>query len=166
MVPRVAARYGVTMNKVMLATGLSALLLSACSVVGTRSAAVSGQLRGFSANQNLGLALVGYNNGRYTADGTQAQVIDKFLTGGYTLTLPRDVPYGTYRVIVFRDANNDNRYNAGDTVLSRYSGKLLVYAARDNALFNGTKYGWNIYDGNSGRIQTTILNNYDLQAAN
>ncbi|KQR04581.1 hypothetical protein [Deinococcus sp. Leaf326] len=154
------------MNKIILAGGLSALLLSACSVVGTRSAAVSGQLRGFSANQNLRLALVGYNNGRYTADGTQAQVVDKFLTGGYTLTLPRDVPYGTYRVIVFRDANDDNRYNAGDTVLSSYSGKLLIYAERDNALFNGTKYGWNIYDGNNGHIQTTLLNNYDLQSAN
>ena len=154
------------MKKMLAVAVLGSLALTSCSIFGTRSAAVSGQLKGFSANQNLGLAVVGFNNGQYTNDSTQVQVIDKFLTGGYTLTLPRDVPYGTYRVIVFRDANNDNRYNAGDTVLSSYSGKLLVYAARDNALFNGTKYGWNIYDGNSGRIQTTILNNYDLQAAN
>ncbi|GAA5513212.1 hypothetical protein Dcar01_01938 [Deinococcus carri] len=153
------------MKKMLTLVALGTLALSSCSVLGTRSAAVSGQLKGFSPNQNLGLAVVGYNNGRYTADGTQPQVIDKFLTGGYTLTLPRNVPYGTYRVVVFRDANSDGRFNTGDVVLSRDNGKLLVYAGSDNQFFNGTKYGWNIYNGTAD-IQTTLLNNYDLEAIN
>ncbi|EYB69619.1 hypothetical protein DEIPH_ctg004orf0143 [Deinococcus phoenicis] len=152
------------MKKILALAAVATVALSSCSLYGTRSAAVSGQLKGFSPNQNLGLAIVGFNNGQYTADGTQAQVIDKFLTGGYTLTLPRDVPYGTYRVIVFRDANNDGRFNTGDTVLSRDNGKFLVYVQRDNQYFNGTKYGWNIYNAANRDIQTTILNNYDLEA--
>ncbi|GAA5502756.1 hypothetical protein Dxin01_02500 [Deinococcus xinjiangensis] len=155
--------YGEAMKKVLTLAALGTLALSSCSVFGTRSAAVSGQLKGFSPNQNLGLAIVGFNNGQYTADGTQAQLIDKFISGGYTLTLPRDVPYGTYRVIVFRDANNNNRYDIGDTVLSRDNGKRLLYVARDNDIMNGTKYGWNIYDAATGKIQTTIINNYDLE---
>ena len=150
------------MQKMLIVAALGTLALSSCSIFGTRSAAVSGQLKGFGANQNLGLAIVGFNNGQYTNASTQLQVIDKFLTGGYTLTLPRDVPYGTYRVIVFRDANNDNRFNTGDTVLSRDNGKLLVLAQRDNQFFNGTKRGWNLYS--SAGVQTTLLNNYDLEA--
>lgn len=153
------------MKKMLALVALGTVALSSCSVLGTRSAAVSGQLKGFSPNQNLGLAVVGYNNGRYTADGTQPQVIDKFLTGGYTLTLPRNIPNGTYRVVVFRDTNGDGRFNTGDVVLSRDNGKLLVYAGSDNQFFNGTKYGWNIYNGTAD-IQTTLLNNYDLEAIN
>lgn len=153
------------MKKTLILALTGATLLSSCSVFGTRSAAVSGQLKGFSAGQNLRLALVGYNGGQYVADGRQAQVLDKFLTGGYTLTLPRDVPSGVYRVIVFRDANNSNAYDAGDAVLSRLSSKLLVYAPRDNYLYSGVKYGWNVYDTESRDVQTTILNNYDLEAA-
>ncbi|MPY67406.1 hypothetical protein F8S09_12035 [Deinococcus sp. SDU3-2] len=152
------------MQKMLIVAALGTLALSSCSVFGTRSAAVSGQLKGFSANQNLGLAVVGFNNGQYTNDSTQVQVIDKFLTGGYTLTLPRDVPYGTYRVIVFRDANNDGRYTAGEPVLSRDNGKVLVYSQRDNALFAGSTVGWNIYDTRTRQVQTTLLNNYDLEA--
>lgn len=154
------------MKNVLALAAVATVALSSCSILGTRSAAVSGQLKGFSPNQNLGLAIVGFNNGQYTADGTQLQVIDKFLTGGYTLTLPRDVPYGTYRVIVFRDANGDGRFNTGDTVLSRDNGKFLVYVQRDNQFFAGTKYGWNIYNSADRQIQTTVLNNYDLDAAN
>ncbi|SMB95734.1 hypothetical protein [Deinococcus hopiensis] len=152
------------MQKLLALSAVALVTLSSCSIFGTRSAAVSGQLKGFSPNQNLGLAIVGYNKGQYVFDSNQAQVIDKFLTGGYTLTLPRNVPYGTYRVIVFRDADNNGRFNAGDTVLSRDSGKLLVYSQRDGQFFAGTKYGWNIYNGTSD-IQTEILNNYDLEAA-
>lgn len=152
------------MKKMLIAAALGTLALSSCSVVGTRSAAVSGQLKGFSANQNLGLALVGFNNGVYTATGAQPQVIDKFLTGGYTLTLPRNVPQGTYRVVVFRDTNSDGRFNTGDVVLSRDNGKLLVYARQDNAVFAGTKFGWNIYNTANRDVQTTLLNNYDLEA--
>ncbi|GBF07422.1 hypothetical protein DAERI_140083 [Deinococcus aerius] len=151
------------MKKILAVATLGTLALSSCSLFGTRSAAVSGQLKGFSPNQNLGLAVVGYNSGQYTANGSQPQVIDKFLTGGYTLTLPRNVPYGTYRVVVFRDANNNGRFDTGDVVLSRDNGKLLVYAGRDNQFFQGTKYGWNIYNGTPD-IQTEILNNYDLEA--
>lgn len=40
------------------------------------------------------------------------------------LDLPRDVPFGIYRVIVFRDDNN--RYDAGDIVLSKDNGKCLL----------------------------------------
>ena len=151
------------MKKILAVATLGTLALSSCSIFGTRSAAVSGQLKGFSPNQNLGLALVGYNNGVYTATGSQPQLIDKFLTGGYTLALPRNVPAGTYRVIVFRDSNSDGRFNTGDVVLSRDNGKLLVYVNRDNDIFRGTKYGWNIYNGTAD-IQTTVLNNYDLEA--
>ena len=152
------------MQKMLIVAALGTLALSSCSIFGTRSAAVSGQLKGFGANQNLGLAIVGFNNGQYTNDSTQVQVIDKFLTGGFTLTLPRDVPYGTYRVIVFRDANNDGRYTAGEPILSRDNGKFLVYSQRDDQFFAGTKLGWNIYNTANRDIQTTVLNNYDLEA--
>lgn len=151
------------MQKLLALSVLGMVALSSCSIFGTRSAAVSGQLKGFSPNQNLGLAVVGYNNGQYVFDSNQAQVLDKFLTGGYTLALPRGVPAGTYRVIVFRDSNSNGQFNAGEQVISRDNGKLLVYASRDNQFFGGTKYGWNIYNGTAD-IQTEILNNYDLEA--
>ncbi|WP_135229776.1 hypothetical protein [Deinococcus fonticola] len=151
------------MKKILAVAALGSIALSSCSIFGTKSAAVSGQLKGFSPNQNLQLAVVGYNQGKYVVDGNQAQVIDKYLSGGYTLTLPRNVPYGTYRVIVFRDANNNGSYDLGDTILSKDNGKLLVYVAKDGDVFGGTKYGWNVYNGSSD-IQTTILNNYDLEA--
>lgn len=151
------------MKKILTVAALGTIALSSCSIFGTKTAAVSGQLKGFSPNQNLQLALVGYNGGKYVVDGNRAQVIDKYLSGGYTLSLPRNVPYGTYRVIVFRDANNNASYDLGDTILSKDNGKLLVYVARDGDIFAGTKYGWNIYNGSSD-IQTTILNNYDLEA--
>lgn len=154
------------MNKMLLLALSGAALLSSCSVIGTRAAAVSGQVRGFPVDQNLGLALVGFNNGQYVANGQRAQVIDKLVSGGYTLSLPRNVAYGTYRVVVFRDANSNGTYDAGDTVLSRSNNKLLIYAPRDNYLFNGTTYGWNIYNSSNGDIQTNILNNYDIDAAN
>lgn len=151
------------MKKILAVAALGTIALSSCSIFGTKTAAVSGQLKGFSPNQNLQLALVGYNGGKYVVDGNRAQVIDKYLSGGYTLSLPRNVPYGTYRVIVFRDANNNASYDLGDTILSKDNGKLLVYVARDGDIFAGTKYGWNIYNGSSD-IQTAILNNYDLEA--
>lgn len=151
------------MKKILTVAALGTIALSSCSIFGTKTAAVSGQLKGFSPNQNLQLALVGYNGGKYVVDGNRAQVIDKYLSGGYTLSLPRNVPYGTYRVIVFRDANNNASYDLGDTILSKDNGKLLVYVAKDGDIFAGTKYGWNIYNGSSD-IQTAILNNYDLEA--
>lgn len=151
------------MKKILAVAALGTIALSSCSIFGTKTAAVSGQLKGFSPNQNLQLALVGYNGGKYVVDGNRAQVIDKYLSGGYTLSLPRNVPYGTYRVIVFRDANNNASYDLGDTILSKDNGKLLVYVAKDGDIFAGTKYGWNIYNGSSD-IQTAILNNYDLEA--
>lgn len=151
------------MKRILAVAALGTIALSSCSIFGTKTAAVSGQLKGFSPNQNLQLALVGYNGGKYVVDGNRAQVIDKYLSGGYTLSLPRNVPYGTYRVIVFRDGNNNASYDLGDTILSKDNGKLLVYVARDGDIFAGTKYGWNIYNGSSD-IQTTILNNYDLEA--
>ncbi len=46
-------------------------------------------------------------------------------TSGLVLDLPRDVPFGIYRVIVFRDDNN-NSYEAGDTILSKDNGKRLL----------------------------------------
>ncbi|MBZ9715999.1 hypothetical protein [Deinococcus multiflagellatus] len=152
------------MKHLLIAAALGTLTLSACTLAGNPiKKDVTGQLRGFNANQNLGLAIVGFNNGQYTADGTQSQVIDKFLTGGFALDLPTNLPYGTYRVIVFRDANNNNRYDAGDTVLSADNGKRLVYAQRDNQFVGGTKAGWNLVNPN-GNVQTTLLNNYDLNA--
>lgn len=154
------------MQKALLLGLTGVLALTSCSVIGTKAAAVSGQLRGFPIDQNLGLAVVGFNNGQYVANGERAQVIDKLVSGGYTLALPKNVPAGTYRVVVFRDANNSGSYDAGDTVLSKDNGKVLVYASRDNYLFNGIKYGWNIYNNATGEIQTIIINNYDLEAAN
>ncbi|UBV42815.1 DUF2141 domain-containing protein [Deinococcus taeanensis] len=152
------------MKTILAATILGTLTLSACTLAGNPiQKDVTGQLSGFNANQNLGLAIVGFNNGQYTADGTQSQVIDKYLTNGFSLDLPRNVPYGTYRVIVFRDANNNNRYDTGDTVLSRDNGKRLIYAQRDNQFVSGTKAGWNLVNPD-GTVQTTLLNNYDLTA--
>lgn len=153
------------MKKFFALAAIGSLALSSCTLVGNPvKKDVTGQLRGFNPDQNLRLAIVGYNNGQYTADGTPAQVIDKFLTGGFVLDLPTKVPYGSYRVIVFRDANDNNRYDIGDTVLSRHNGKLLLYTSVNDQYFVGTVRGWNIYDANSGKIQTTVLNNYDLQA--
>lgn len=151
--------------KAVLATALLApLILSACTLAGNPvKKDVAGQLRGFNANQNLGLAIVGYNSGQYTADGTQSQIIDKFLTGGYSLDLPTNLPYGTYRVIVFRDANGNNRYDAGDTVLSQDNNKRLIYAQNDGQFAPGTRRGWNLLNPD-GSVQTVILNNYDLDA--
>lgn len=152
------------MNKALMLAALGTVTLTSCSVIGTRSAAVSGQLRGFNPDQDLRLAVVGFNGGQYVADGRQAQVLDKFLTGGYVLTLPRDVASGTYRVVVFRDMNHNNRYDVSDTVVSKPNSKLLVYAPRDNYLFSSIKYGWNIYDNTTGRVQTDVLDNYDIEA--
>lgn len=154
------------MKNILLLTAAGAALLSGCSVFGTRAAAVSGQLRGFNPEQNLRLALVGYNGGKYVADGRQAQLVDKALTGGFTFTLPRDVPSGIYRLVVFRDVNNNNSYDAGDTIVSKYNGKALVYAPRDNYIYTGTKYGWNIYTDDTKEVQTLVLNNYDIASAN
>jgi outer membrane lipoprotein-sorting protein len=152
------------MKKLLTIAALAPLALSACTLAGNPlKKDVTGQLRGFASGQNLGLALVGFNNGQYTADGTESQVIDKFLTGGFALDLPTNVPFGTYRVIVFRDANNNNRYDAGDVVLSKDNGKRLAFAQSDNQFFAGTKKGWNLVSPD-GNVQTTLLNNYDLDA--
>lgn len=153
------------MNKLLTLAALGTLTLSACTLAGNPvKKDVTGQLRGFNANQNLGLAIVGFAGGQYTADGTQSQVIDKFLSGGFVLDLPTGLPTGTYRVVVFRDANNNNRYDTGDTVLSRDNGKRLIFAASDNQFYRGTKRGWNLINTADGYIQTTLLNNYDLSA--
>lgn len=151
------------MKKILAVAALGSIALSSCAVFGTKSAVVSGQLKGFSPNQNLQIALVGFNQGKFVFDSQRAQVIDKYLTGGFTLSLPRNVPYGTYRLVVFRDVNNDGKLDGGDSIISRDNGKLLVFVAKDGDYFQGTKYGWNIYNGSSD-IQTNILNNYDLQA--
>ncbi|MHA0035766.1 hypothetical protein [Deinococcus sp. PESE-13] len=153
------------MKKALTLALLGTVALSSCSVVGTRAAVVSGQLNGFNSDQNLRLALVGFNNSQYVADGRRAQVIDKVLTGGYTFALPRNVQSGVYRLIVFRDVNNNNAYDSGDVVLSRHNGKSLIYAPRDNYIYSGVKYGWNIRNDANGDIQTVVLNNYDLTAA-
>ena len=65
------------MKKILAVAALGTIALSSCSIFGTKTAAVSGQLKGFSPNQNLQLALVGYNGGKYVVDGNRAQVIDK-----------------------------------------------------------------------------------------
>lgn len=155
------------MKRTLTMTALGMALLSSCTLVGNPfHKDVTGQLSGFSANQNLGIALVGYNGGQFTADGSQSQVIDKFLTKGFAVDLPKNLPYGTYRVIVFRDADNSGRYNAGDTVLSKDNGKLLVFAKNDDQYFagKGIKKGWNIYNPATGEVQSKLLNNYDLSA--
>ena len=153
------------MKKLLTIAALGTLTLSACTLAGNPvKKDVTGQLRGFNANQNLGLALVGFNAGQYTADGTQSQVIDKFLSGGFALDLPTNLPTGSYRVVVFRDANNNNRFDTGDTVLSRDNGKRLIYASRDDQVYAGTKRGWNLVTTANGFVQTTLLNNYDLNA--
>ncbi|MFC6661853.1 hypothetical protein [Deinococcus multiflagellatus] len=81
------------MKHLLIAAALGTLTLSACTLAGNPiKKDVTGQLRGFNANQNLGLAIVGFNNGQYTADGTQSQVIDKFLTGALPWTCPPICP--------------------------------------------------------------------------
>lgn len=154
----------VTVNgmKNILFAAVGAIALSSCSLMGTKEAAVSGQLRGFDANQNLRIALVGYSNGQYVATSEQAQIIDKYLTGGFTITLPSKVPNGTYRLVVFRDLNNNEKLDTGDAFVSRDNGKLLVLTSQDDQFFQGTKLGWNIYDTTTREVQSTVLNNYDL----
>lgn len=151
------------MHKI-LALATLGMALSSCSILGTKSAAVSGNLKGFTNDANIRLALVGFNNGQYTTDGSRAQVIDKAITDGYVLTLPRDVPNGIYRVVVFRDLNGDDRYNVGEPVVSHDNGKRLVKAGYDGQFVKGTRYGWNLWTTATNDVQIAILNNYDLSA--
>ena len=92
------------MKKVLALTVLGASL-SACTLVGNPTTKdVSGNLVGFPSGANLRLAVVGYSNGNYTADGSESQIIDRYLTNGFLLDLPRTLGYGTYRVVVFKDS--------------------------------------------------------------
>ncbi|MFC4638649.1 hypothetical protein [Deinococcus hohokamensis] len=154
------------MKRMLALAALGTLTLSACTLAGNPLRKdVTGNLKGFNPNQNIRLAIVGFNSaGQYTADGTQSQIIDKYLTGGFALDLPTNLPYGTYRVVAFRDANNDGRFNTGDVVLSRDNGKRLVYSRYDNQFYRGTTKGWNIYNPSNNVAQTLTLDNYDLEA--
>lgn len=155
------------MKKIIAAAVVGTVALSSCSIFGTNKAAVSGKLSGFATDQNLQIAVLGYNNGQYVVDANQAQIIDKVVTNGFTVALPTkaSVPFGTYRLIVFKDANSNGRYDAGDKILSKDNGKLLVFADKDGAYFSGTKYGWNIYDTATAKVQNNVLTGYDLDAA-
>ena len=150
--------------KKLLALMVLGASLSACTLVGNPTTKdVSGNLVGFPGGANLRLAVVGYSNGTYTADGSESQIIDRYLTNGFVLDLPRTLGYGTYRVVVFKDANNNNRLDTGDTVVSRPNTKLLVRAQRDNQYYSGIRAGWNVYDTGNGGSSSLALNNYDLQ---
>ena len=151
------------MKKILALTILGASL-SACTLVGNPTTKdVSGNLLGFPANAKLRMAVVGYSNGRYTADGSESQVIDRYLTNGYVLDLPKSLGYGTYRVVVYRDANGNDRFDTGDSVVSRNNGKLLVHAQRGGQFFRGIQAGWNIYDTASNGSSSLALRGYDLQ---
>ena len=153
-----------TTNRLAL-TALSAAL-SACTLVGNPTTKdVSGMLRGFPSSADLRLAIVGYSSGRYTADGSESQLLDKYVSGGYTLDLPRSLGYGTYRVVVYTDANHNNRLDTGDRVVSRDNGKLLVYAQRAGQFYPGIKAGWNIYNTTTRGSSSLALVNYDLDYA-
>ncbi|MFC4452615.1 hypothetical protein [Deinococcus sonorensis] len=153
------------MNKILALSALS-VALSACTLVGNPlSKDVSGQLRGFPSGQDLRLAIVGYSNGRYTADGSESQIVDKYLTGGFTLDLPKTLGTGTYRVVVYTDVNRDGRFSTGDRVVSRDNGKLLVNAQRSGQFYPGIKAGWNIYNTATRESSSLALTNYDLDYA-
>ena len=152
--------------KKVLALAALGLSLSACTLVGNPTTKdVSGNLIGFPSGANLRLAVVGYSNGNYTADGSESQIIDKYLTNGFILDLPKTLGYGTYRVVVFKDANDNNRLDTGDTVVSRPNTKVLVHAQRENQYYSGIKAGWNVYDTSNGGSSSLALNNYDLTYA-
>lgn len=152
------------MKKILALAALSGLL-SACTLVGNPlNKDVSGMLQNFPSGQtaDLRLAIVGYNNGQYTADGSQSQVLDRYLTGGFTLDLPRNVPYGTYRVVVYRDSNKNDRFDTGDRIVSRDNGKLLVYSRSNGQYYANTRAGWNIYNTANRDVQVVALTGYDL----
>ena len=150
---------------VLALTALSASL-SACTLVGNPTTKdVSGNLVGFPQGAKLRVAIVGYSSGRYTADGSESQVIDRYLTNGFLLDLPKSLGYGTYRVVVYRDANSNDRFDTGDSVVSRDNGKVLVRAQRNDQFYGGIKAGWNIYNSASGGSSSLALTNYDLQYA-
>ncbi len=152
------------MKKALLLAAVGTLTLSACTLVGNPlKKDVTGQLKGFDKDQKLRLAIVGYNNGQYTADASESQLVDKYLTGGFALDLPTNVPYGSYRVVVFRDVNSNGRYDLGDQIVSKSNGKLLLYTNMRDAILKGTVKGWNLYDTNTGKLQINLLNNYDLE---
>lgn len=154
------------MTTKLLALATISAALSACTLVGNPTTKdVSGQLRGFPSGADLRLAIVGYSNGRYTADGSESQILDKYLTGGFTLDLPRNLGYGTYRVVVYNDANHNNRFDTGDRVVSRDNAKLLVHAQRAGQFYPGTKAGWNIYNTTTQGSSSLALVNYDLDYA-
>ncbi|MGI8747824.1 MAG: hypothetical protein ACR2J4_05670 [Deinococcus sp.] len=154
------------MTTKLLALATISAALSACTLVGNPTTKdVSGQLRGFPTGTDLRLAIVGYSNGRYTADGSESQILDKYVTSGFSIDLPRSLGYGSYRVVVFNDANHNNRFDTGDRVVSRDNGKLIVRAQRNDQFFPGIKAGWNIYDTASTGSSSLALVNYDLDYA-
>ena len=150
--------------KSILALTVLGASLSACTLIGNPTTKdVSGNLIGFPANANLRLAIVGFSNNNYTADGSESQIIDRFLTNGFVLDLPKTLGVGTYRVVVYRDINNNDRFDTGDRVVSRSNGKLLVNAQRDEQFYGGIKAGWNIYDTASNGSSSLALRGYDLE---
>ena len=68
-------------------------------------------------------------------------MIDKFLTGGFTLTLPRNVPQGTYRVVVegyaVDGAGGSTAYDYRDAYLSPDLGSVAVDEEQVISLANG-----------------------------
>ncbi|WP_420594797.1 hypothetical protein [Deinococcus sp.] len=151
------------MKNILALTALAASL-SACTLIGNPTTKdVSGNLIGFPANANLRLAIVGFSNNKYTADGSESQIIDRFLTNGFVLDLPKTLGVGTYRIVVYQDANSNNRFDTGDRVVSRNNGKLLVNAQRNEQFYGGIKAGWNIYDTASNGSSSLALRGYDLE---
>lgn len=135
--------------------------LSACALLNPRDVTVSGKIQGFTPDQHTRLALVSYVNGQYAPNATRALPVP---SAQYTLTLPRTLPSGIYRVVIFRDANGNERYDTGETVLSSDQGKRLIQAAKDSDLVTGTRQGWNLWNTINGEIQTSELRGYDLGA--
>lgn len=122
--------------------------------------------------QGLRLALVGFTTEGQVDYSNQLEIKDPSLTKGYLMELPPEATEGSYRVVAYRDDDNNGHYSGGDTVLGHTCGKYLLYAdGSDTKLYwvgslkwLKVKHGWNGYDAQKGGdpYQAPVYSDYDL----
>lgn len=122
--------------------------------------------------QGLRLALVGLTTEGQVDYSNQLEIKDPSLTKGYLMELPPEATEGSYRVVAYRDDDNNGHYSGGDTVLGHTCGKYLLYAdGSDTKLYwvgslkwLKVKHGWNRYDAQKGGdpYQAPVYSDYDL----
>lgn len=102
----------------------------------------------------------------------QLEIKDPSLTKGYLMELPPEASEGSYRVVAYRDDDNNGHYSRGDAVLGDTCSKYLLYAngSGTKLYWVGSpktlkvKHGWNGYDAQKGGdpYQASVYTDYDL----